>query len=223
MAGYHGLPYSVRRKGVVGAPACPSDLLRRVINFARECGLDYLWIDQECIEQDDPEDKDVGIQAMDLVYQMAAQSVAVLEVRINEQSHLDALGLLQDCNVEEDLAPTDLQDLIEALEIILSDRWFERTWCLQESTSAARKMALLIRRNPALRLPDSLISRLCKNRSLDGSYTNLIYWERREILYCTPEEVQSLLRGHRFWSQMWDRAMTAAEDLHVTEQKHYGI
>jgi hypothetical protein len=159
MAGYHGLPYSVRRKGVVGAPACPSDLLRRVINFARECGLDYLWIDQECIEQDDPEDKDVGIQAMDLVYQMAAQSVAVLEVRINEQSHLDALGLLQDCNVEEDLAPTDLQDLIEALEIILSDRWFERTWCLQESTSAARKMALLIRRNPALRLPDSLRGR----------------------------------------------------------------
>jgi hypothetical protein len=159
LARYDGLPYSVRRKGIVGAPACPSDLLRRVINFARECGLDYLWIDQECIEQDDPDDKDVGIQAMDLVYQMAAQSVAVLEVQVDEQRHLDALGLLQDCNVEDDLAPTDLQDLIEALEIILSDRWFERTWCLQESTSAARKMALLIRRNPALRLPDSLRGR----------------------------------------------------------------
>jgi hypothetical protein len=159
MAEYHGPPYSVRRKGVVGDPACPSDLLRRVINFARECGLDYLWIDQECIEQDDPDDKDVGIQAMDLVYQMAEESVAVLEVQINEQRHLEALGLLQVCDGEEDLAPTDLQDLIEALEIILSDHWFERTWCLQESTSAARKMALLIRRDPSLELPDSLRGR----------------------------------------------------------------
>jgi hypothetical protein len=159
MAKYDGLPYFVRRKEIVGTPACPPDLLRRVINFARECGLDYLWIDQECIEQDDPDDKDVGIQAMDLVYQMAEQSVAVLEVQVHEQRHLHALGLLQDCNVEENLAPTDLQGLIEALEIILSDRWFERTWCLQESTSAARKMALLIRRDPALQLPDSLRGR----------------------------------------------------------------
>lgn len=159
MAEYHGPPYSVRRKGVLGAPACPSDLLRRVINFARECGIDYFWIDQECIEQDNPDDKDVGIQAMDLVYQMAEQSVAVLEVQINQQRHLDALGLLQVCDGEEDLTSTHLQDLIEALEIVLSDRWFERTWCLQESTSAARKMALLIRRNPSLRLPDSLRGR----------------------------------------------------------------
>jgi len=158
-AEYRGLPYTVRRKGIVGPPACPSDLLRRVINFARECGLDYFWIDQECIEQDDPDDKDVGIQAMDLVYQMAEQSVAVLEVKINQQRHLNALGLLQVCDGVEDLTPTDLQDLIEALEIVLSDRWFERTWCLQESTSAARKMALLIRRDPSLRLPDSLWGR----------------------------------------------------------------
>ncbi|KAM0709731.1 hypothetical protein Q7P35_003771 [Cladosporium inversicolor] len=158
-AKYNGLSYSVRRKGVVVAPACPSDSLRRVINFARECGLDYLWIDQECIEQDDPDDKDVGIQAMDLVYQMAEQSVAVLEVQINEQRHLDALGLLQVCDGEEDLSPADLQDLIEALEVVLGDRWFERTWCLQESTSAARKMALLIRRDPLLQLPDSLRGR----------------------------------------------------------------
>lgn len=158
-AEYRGPPYFVRRKGIVGVPACPSDLLRRVINFARECGLDYLWVDQECIEQDDPDDKDVGIQAMDLVYQMAEQSVAVLEVQINEQRHLDALGLLQVCDGEEDLAPAELQDMIEALEIILSDHWFERTWCLQESTSAARKMALLIRRAPSLQLPDSLRGR----------------------------------------------------------------
>ena len=158
MAEYHGPPYSVRRKGIVGVPACPSDLLRRVINFARECGLDYFWIDQECIEQDDSKDKDVGIQAMDIVYQMAEQSVAVLEVQINEQRHLDALGLLQDCSAE-DLAPAHLQDLIEALEIVLSDQWFERTWCLQESTSAARNMALLIRRDPSLELPSSLQGR----------------------------------------------------------------
>ena len=159
-AEYHGLPYSVRRKGIIGVPACPSDLLRRVINFANECRLDYLWIDQECIEQHDPDDKDTGMQAMDLVYQMADQSVAVLEVQIHEQRHLDALGLLQDCDVEEGLARADfLKNVTEALEIILSDPWFERTWCLQESTSAARSMALLIRRNPSLHLPDSLRGR----------------------------------------------------------------
>jgi hypothetical protein len=159
MADHHGTPFSVRRNGIVSAPGRPSDLLKRVINFARECGLDYLWIDAECIQQDDPKDKDVGIQDMDIVYQMAEQSVAVLEVQINEQRHLDALGLLQECSVEQDLAPADLQNLIEALEIILSDHWFERTWCLQESTSAARSMALLVRRDPALDLPESLQGR----------------------------------------------------------------
>lgn len=157
-AEYHGRPYSIRRKGIVGSPACPSDMLERVIRFAKYCGLDYLWIDQECIEQDDPNDKDIGIQAMDMVYQMADQAVAVLEVKIKEQRHLDALGLLQSCGFE-DLASTDLQDLIEALEVILSDPWFTRTWCLQESTSAARDMALLIRRDPSLQLPDSLRGR----------------------------------------------------------------
>lgn len=157
-AAYDGLPYTIRRKDNTAACKCPPGLLRRVLHFAYLQGIRYVWIDQECIEQHDPVDKGVGIQAMDLVYQYAEKSVAVLEARINKQRHLDALGCLQESsgNSGPHLTDEEWVDMVEMLNIILGDPWFERAWCLQESTSAARTMTLLMKRDPDLKLPDVL-------------------------------------------------------------------
>ncbi|KAI0402350.1 heterokaryon incompatibility protein-domain-containing protein [Xylaria palmicola] len=41
------------------------------IDFVRSVGCRYLWIDQMCLIQDDDDDRDTGINAMDLVYEQA--------------------------------------------------------------------------------------------------------------------------------------------------------
>lgn len=137
---------------------CPESLLERVIQFAAWKEMSYIWIDQECIIQDNVEDQTVGINAMDLVYENAAYSLAVLEALIPEQRHIDALELLLDGNTAELEVADNLMDLCEALQIIMADPWFERAWCLQESASGNRSMTLLIRCSENIDVPDTLWS-----------------------------------------------------------------
>ncbi|OQN97203.1 hypothetical protein B0A48_16744 [Cryoendolithus antarcticus] len=120
----------------------------------RSKGLSFIWIDQECIIQDDPEDKALAIQAMDEVYDQAEECVAVLEVCFEEQRHLDAIEILIENNSNRLCNEDGTRDVCEALRLILSDRWFERAWCLQESTAGGTQMALLIRSDPRLTIPD---------------------------------------------------------------------
>lgn len=186
-APYEGGPYSIRRQGNASSAACPASLLKRVIALAHLRGLRYLWIDQECIVQDDPSDKTIGISAMDIVYESAERSVAVLEAQISEQRHLDALGMLYYCDAQDNPSLEQMQDLMEALELLPRDPWFERAWCLQESTAAARRIELLVRRGPSLTLPDTFLggSELLDSDLLLGLsdlHRQLAYWLEIQIL-----------------------------------------
>ena len=152
-------PFTI--KGLDGysrSSLCPESLLERVIQFAAWKEMSYIWIDQECIIQDNLEDQTVGINAMDLVYENAAYSLAVLEALIPEQRHIDALELLLYGNTAGLEVEDSLMDLCEALQIIMADPWFERAWCLQESASGNRSMTLLIRCSEEIDVPDTLWS-----------------------------------------------------------------
>lgn len=137
---------------------CPESLFERVTQFAAWKKVSYIWIDQECIIQDNVEDQTVGINAMDLVYEHAAYSLAVLEALVPEQRHLDALELLLDGDTAELEVERSMMSLCEALQIIMADPWFERAWCLQESASGNRSMTLLIRCSEDIDVPDTLWS-----------------------------------------------------------------
>ena len=119
----------------------PSVILSRAVAFAAYHNLGLVWIDQECIEQEDREDKEQGIQSMDLVYQQASHAVALLTVRITSQAYVDALSKLVQ---GEELTPSELVDAVEALELIAADRWLERAWCFQETAAAGESLRLLI-------------------------------------------------------------------------------
>jgi hypothetical protein len=151
-ASYDGPPYAIRgNRGLLRSTPCPPALLSRVIPFTAHEGLRFFWIDQECILQDDPDDKELGIQAMDLVYENAECCVAILNAHISEQSHIDALDHLFECppdGIDLEILPL----LLEVLEIIIADPWFERAWCLQESTSGGRNMTLLALCDPDLEI-----------------------------------------------------------------------
>lgn len=132
--------------------ACPASLLDRVVQFAAWKGVVFIWIDQECIVQTDPLDQSTGIQAMDLMYQQAEYILAVLEVCVTEQRHLDALNMLYEQSWELE-GEAVMRDVVEAMGVILTDPWVERAWCLQESTSGNRQMTLLIRCGAKLSVP----------------------------------------------------------------------
>ncbi|PPJ54399.1 hypothetical protein CBER1_07763 [Cercospora berteroae] len=136
-------------------PSCPSSLLDRVIQTASGKQVSLIWIDQECIDQSDPQDKNVGIQSMNLVYQRASYGLAVLEATITDQRHLTALSELLENNVEMDDREM-IRDVCEALKIVMSDQWFERAWYLQESVSGNRQMRLVVRCSEDLEVPDLL-------------------------------------------------------------------
>ena len=55
------------------------EIISRAMQYAISVGVNRIWIDQECIDQDDPVDKEHGIQSMDLVYQHAYRTVALLD------------------------------------------------------------------------------------------------------------------------------------------------
>ncbi|KAI4181828.1 MAG: hypothetical protein L6R41_006379, partial [Letrouitia leprolyta] len=123
--------------------ATPPDVLHRSMAYAVAHHVKAIWIDQECIDQDDPIDKEESIQEMDIIYQESDHPIAVLEFCFDTQAQLDAFSSICD----DDLAGFD-PDQIEVLESVLialnEDRWFERAWTLQESVSAGVSMTLLL-------------------------------------------------------------------------------
>lgn len=143
--------YSIDTKHGVRSNKASSSILDRAIFFASERGSKFIWIDQECIEQDNPIDQRDGIQAMDLIYQRAWDSVGLLNIYVEKQEHLDALNLMFE---GEGIESNELENLAEILELICSDAWFTRAWILQESTSAGSEMTLLIRCAPQLQRTD---------------------------------------------------------------------
>src|SRR2546423_5680856 len=63
------------------------------MKFAALPGYSLIWIDKECIMQDDPQDKELGIQSMDLVYERAPLCVALLDYTIETQEQLNLLAI----------------------------------------------------------------------------------------------------------------------------------
>jgi len=129
--------------------------------IARSCR--FLWIDQECIDQDNPVDKERHIQAMHLIYRSAEQVVAVLNCQITKQPHidvLDALGIAEDHRFIVKVSKGQLESAsfletaVELAEIMARDLWYTRAWTLQEAILASNPLHLLVPYNPSLTTPD---------------------------------------------------------------------
>lgn len=125
-------------------------VLSRAIKYSNIHKLRYIWIDQECIEQDNLEDKEAGIQSMDLVYQQSAYPVGIIDCYFDKQSHIDMLELIME---GENFALDQMGDLIDMLELLKNDPWFTRAWVLQECVAAGWHMPILIQHDPNLEKP----------------------------------------------------------------------
>lgn len=149
--------YYVETRGK-GRPV-PSKLrdvvLDRVTKYAEYSKCRCFWIDQECIDQKDPQEQSLAIQSMDLVYSLSNYPVAILSIRIDSSEDLSTLAeLLRGTFVREkketpflelssDIGPKTRKAL-KLLDTITSDIWWTRGWTFQEDYRSSTKMTLLI-------------------------------------------------------------------------------
>lgn len=150
--------YLVREEdGTVRPIRAQRSTIDRVVSFARENGFRMIWIDQECIEQDNPDEKELAIQAMDHVYLRAQTSIGLFHAQL-QQRHLDCLFA-----VSENLIKTSSRQrrgrraflsrraihrktIWDAISMIVNDKWNTRAWILQEAFASSGNMVLLFPR-----------------------------------------------------------------------------
>ncbi|KAF2205797.1 hypothetical protein GQ43DRAFT_360163, partial [Delitschia confertaspora ATCC 74209] len=77
--------------GSARAPRCPGIVLQRALRFAQREKCPYIWIDQECIDQDDALDIENHLQVMHWIYAWSKHTAAVLSFHIKDQQELDFL------------------------------------------------------------------------------------------------------------------------------------
>lgn len=82
----------------------PADILCRAIRYATSYDIKLIWIDQGCIGQDDPLDKKIGIQSMDLVYTRVRFPVAFTDCYLKSQVQIDLLQLISSEKVAKNAA-----------------------------------------------------------------------------------------------------------------------
>jgi hypothetical protein len=139
------LPSSQRRKSNV-----PAWLLDRIIAYAASQGFKLIWIDQECVDQEDPEQADQSVKAYRAVYRRSQQVVAVLTAGITEQAHLDAFKFAEKYHVERTQTGTmtgvesELRSIMQVSALISENEWFSRIWTLSESLMASRLLHFLV-------------------------------------------------------------------------------
>ncbi|KZL86141.1 hypothetical protein CI238_09115, partial [Colletotrichum incanum] len=151
-------PYEVvEEDGTVRKVRASRNTIDRVVAFARENGFRMIWIDQECIEQDNPREKELAIQAMDHVYVRASMSIGLFQAEL-QQKHLESLLLVYEHQMAHqfpfrrgrdaftDCRTVDLKVMCEAVTRIANDRWNMRAWVLQEAFASSGNMLLLFPR-----------------------------------------------------------------------------
>jgi hypothetical protein len=131
----------------------------RVVRFAQSINVSKLWIDKECIYQrpEDrhsfPEDKEHGVQIMDVVYGDSPFSVGLLTVELAHQHEVDLLSKLLQGRLLVDPKNKDSPELRPKVQVtavymlilrILSDPRWSRGWIFQEDHLASDRMILLI-------------------------------------------------------------------------------
>lgn len=142
---YSGPSYLLQSpNGQRNPPKCPLQVLHRARKYALAYKVPFIWIDQECIDQNDPQDVQKHLQAMHKIYSQAKHSIGLLTRRIQSSVQLESLLMLLQALPMADSEdytgfvsnfenPTLLaENALQLLRDVQKDEWFSRTWTFQE-------------------------------------------------------------------------------------------
>lgn len=127
-------------------PRCPPIVFHRAMQYARTRGYTNVWIEQECIHQDDPTDVERYLQVMHRIYSNSKVTIAVLATS-SGRIDLHTIGHFKSLLESTSCEPTDQSIQHVAFRKwfcdVSDDRWFSRTWAFQEKLSAEHVELLL--------------------------------------------------------------------------------
>ena len=165
--------YQVRDlDGTIRPSRALDDVLDRAVDFAISFGIRMIWIDQECLPQpteaSSQEDKDyqqLGLQAMDIVYNRAVVTAGLLDSEVTSQEEIDIVNDLMWFKLYDSgrgirwagagsgPGPPSIQSLkqtLDFLERVIRDRWYTRCWVAQEALSAGDRLMVVLRCDPSV-------------------------------------------------------------------------
>ena len=158
----------------------------------RESSEEGVWIDQCCINQADPLDKQLLIGSMDVIYKCARKVVVILEdVGIPEAEEV----VLQGVRVQWKPRNEDLDALARILLRMLSARWFQRAWCSHELQLSDDVVFLLPAKNKPVELSADDVEQLYSVTS--------DYIEQNQDL--AEFMVEGIFRSYDFFTRTLDR------------------
>ncbi|KAF5687111.1 transcriptional regulatory moc3 [Fusarium circinatum] len=145
------------KSGNVKPSSVRNAVFSRIKRYMDHVNCKYLWIDKHCILQEEGEEKEIGMQAMDRVYSLSKHPAALLSLTISTSYQLHLLAdILSGSFVTREgnnyllSSPERALDALSLLHYITSDLWFTRGWTYQENYRANMKMTLLITHPAAL-------------------------------------------------------------------------
>ncbi|KAI1202204.1 heterokaryon incompatibility protein-domain-containing protein [Nemania serpens] len=169
-----------------GEPAQPSNIRdvvwERVLCYAEHVKCDTIWIDRECVDQDNAKEKETAIQNMHLVYSLSRQPVALLTHIIQAAEELDIIVSL----LSGDLKEGKESAALDLLDEITSDLWWQRAWTFQEDYRASTRMTLLIPHTANLE-HHKQVARDRFNRPLLGTLAGEICIKSTDFRRCATE------------------------------------
>ena len=158
----------------------PDHFFDRVIMYAQSWSINRLWIDKESIYQEDDEDRNLGVQIMDAVYEGSYLSVGLLTTPLMHQKEIDLLdellsGLIvqnppDDRGTPKYWAFTKEKRLLRVQTLILrilSDPRWSRGWIFQEDHLSSDRMRLMIPHSEGLKVDDGLWDNIPGNLIID--------------------------------------------------------
>ncbi|KAJ6261213.1 Cullin-9 [Drechslerella dactyloides] len=122
----HGTRFAEGASEAIRHARVGPDVISRSLSFAESLGIDRVWIDKECIDQDNPDEVQVAVHAIHLIFRRAAATVALLGKHIHAPDEIPALNDL----LSEKPNTQTVRDRI------LGDGWFTGAWCAQEDASS---------------------------------------------------------------------------------------
>lgn len=119
----------------------PYSIMERAIAYAAYRELPFIWIDQECIEQNDEVEKQSIVEHMDCIFHRARQVVALTTTVVPSARLWFVIHALRRDDLEDAVDPPAVQCLAE---LLAKDDWFDRASTLQEILVSTRMIDFLL-------------------------------------------------------------------------------
>jgi hypothetical protein len=205
--------------------SCPELVFHRAMLFARSRRCQFVWVDQECIDQTSSTDIQSHLKVMHRIYEESKWTVAVLSVTITDHSLLEcfiAYFYFEEAEreTERNLAKFSrktggysgsfgqrVKGATTLLQFITQDTWFSQTWAYQEKRCASTLFLLVpIEESTKLSQPlrvHTISTDLCFNVA---HFDRLMEMHRVDVFYHGYGFMSLVDNIHMNYTISWDRA-----------------